>query len=299
MTAANGPGSGHRSGYVAIAGAPNAGKSTLLNALVQARLAAVTPKPQTSRRRTLGIMSGASYQMILLDTPGVLRPRNPMEEAMEKVIHQALADADVILYLVDGAQPRFVPEVEEAAARKPTIAVLNKVDRLRSRELLLPVIDELRRRAPIAEFVPISALQRTNLELLINTLVSHLPEGPVFYPPDQLTEQPERFFVAELIREQIFLQFRREVPYGAEVLIEEFRERPGRKDLIQAAVIVESDSQKAILIGKGGREIKRLGSEARRTIEEFLGREVFLDLRVKTVSKWRKKPEMLRRLGYS
>lgn len=296
----NGEGhAGHRSGYVAIAGAPNAGKSTLLNALVRERLAAVTPKPQTSRRRTLGIVSASSYQMILLDTPGALRPRNPMEEAMEKVISRALDDADVILYLVDASKPAFVPEVEGRSAGKATVVAINKIDVVKKPDLLLPVIDKIRRRATIREFVPISALAGTNMDLLLDKLVPLLPPGPPFYPPDALTEHPERFFAAELIREQIFRLYREEVPYHTEVMIEEFRERPGRKDVIEAIIIVENESQKGILVGKGGRSIKALGSASREALEELLGRPVYLDLRVKAMPKWRKDPAILRRLGYS
>ncbi|MBU1700875.1 MAG: GTPase Era [Candidatus Eisenbacteria bacterium] len=289
----------HRSGYVAIAGIPNAGKSTLLNALVKTRLAAVTPKPQTTRRRTLGILSADDYQMIFVDTPGVLRPRDAMEVAMERVIHQALDDADVVLYLVDATHPRPVPIVEEKSHKKTTVVALNKVDELKKREDLLPVIDRMKEKGSYKEFIPISALKGTNLDLLVKTLVDLLPEGPAFYPADHLTEQPEKFFVAELIREQIFLQYRQEIPYGAEVIIEEFHEHQGRKDVIKAMIIVESDSQKGILIGKGGREIKKLGIASRETVESFLERPVFLELRVKTMAKWRKDPKTLKRLGYS
>jgi len=292
------PAAAHRSGYVAIAGAPNAGKSTLLNALVKARLAAVTPKPQTSRRRTLGIVSAEAYQMILLDTPGALAPHNLMEEAMERSIVKAVDDADVVLYLVDATRPNYVAEVEKRSSKKPTVVALNKVDRLGKREALLPIIKSLNDRAKIREFVPISAREETNLPLLIETLVRFLPEGPAFYPADTLTEEPERFFVAELIREQIFLMFRDEVPYHTEVLIEDFVEKKGRKDLIKATVIVENESQKGILLGKGGSGIKSLGSASRTAIEEFLGRPVFLDLRVKRMARWRKDPRVLKRLGF-
>lgn len=289
---------GHRSGYVAIAGAPNAGKSTILNALVRARLAAVTSKPQTTRRRTLGIVSADAYQIILLDTPGALAAKNPMEEAMVRTIGRALEDADVVLYMIDAAAPRYVEEVERTAERKPTVVALNKVDLVTSREKLLPVIDALRKRAKVVDFIPISALHESNLDLLVHNLVRLLPEGPPFFPKDALTEEPERFFVGELIREQVFERYRQEVPYNTEVLIDDFREREGRRDLIRATVIVETDSQKGILIGKGGQGIKALGTASRNSIENFLGRPVFLELRVKKVAKWRKNPALLRELGF-
>jgi len=294
----NAPGP-HKAGYVALAGAPNAGKSTLLNALVHEKLAAVTPKPQTTRRRTLGILSRPDCQIILLDTPGALKPKNLLEKEMEKSLRRALDDADVVLYLVDATKPRHVPDVERSAARKPTVVALNKVDRLRKREDLLPLIADLSRRGPFREFLPISALKETNIDLLVRTVVALLPEGPPFYPPESLTQQPERFFVGELIREQIFLLYREEVPYATEVLIDDFKEREGRKDYIRATVIVESPSQKAILIGKDGRGAKTLGTASRDAIEDLLGRPVFLEIHVKVVPKWRKDPSVIRRLELS
>jgi GTP-binding protein Era len=222
-----------------------------------------------------------------------------MEKAMEKVISRALDDADVILYLIDASKPAFVPAVEKASAKKPTIAALNKIDLVKNRDALLPVIDDMSKRATISEFIPVSALRETNLDFLLENIVSHLPLGPPFYPPETLTEHPERFFVAELIREQIFRLYQQEVPYHTEVFIDEFRERPGRKDLIQGTIIVENESQKGILVGKGGRSVKALGTSAREVLEEFLGRPVYLELRVKTVAKWRKDPGVLRRLGYT
>jgi GTP-binding protein Era len=222
-----------------------------------------------------------------------------MEEAMEKVISRALDDADVILYLIDASRTAFVPAVERASAKKPTIVALNKVDLVKDRDALLPVIDDISKRATVSEFIPISALKETNLDFLLENIVRYLPLGPPFYPPETLTEHPERFFVAELIREQIFRLYEQEVPYHTEVFIDEFRERPGRKDLIQATIIVENESQKGILVGKGGRSVKGLGVASREVLEELLGRPVFLELRVKTVAKWRKDPGVLRRLGYT
>jgi GTPase len=290
-----------RCGYVALVGAPNVGKSTLMNHLVDSRLAIVSPKPQTTRRRTLGIVSGDGYQMIVLDTPGILDPRYPLQTAMMKTVHEALGDADVACVLFDATllEPGAVVIPEELRAfGRPQIAVLNKVDRVHPKEKLIPLIQELNESGLFKEIVPMSALTGDGVDRLVEILVRALPEGPAFYPEDQLTEQPERFFVGELVREQIMVRFSEEIPYAVEVEVNEFTEREGAKDFIGIILYVEQESQKGILIGRGGQAIQRVGSAAREAIERFLGRPVFLDLRVKVAPKWRRDEATLRRLGY-
>ncbi len=287
-----------RSGYVTICGYPNAGKSTLLNAFMAQRLAIVSPKPQTTRRRTLGIRTTDHCQMIFVDTPGILDPRYPLQAAMMRQVEQSLADADVILYLVDLTKPRMAPAVAAASRHKPVIVLLNKADRVARQEDNLPLIERLRVDGDLREFFAISALHGKGVDDVLARVEELLPVGPAFYPPDQLTEHPERFFVGEIVREVIFSQFRKEVPYGTEVEIADFREKPEGKDFIDAIVYVESESQKGILIGKGGQAIKSLGQRARGAIEEFLGRPVYLSLQVKVLPNWRKDTRALRRFGY-
>jgi len=277
-----------RSGYVAICGYPNAGKSTLMNQILDFKLAIVTPKPQTTRRRTLGILTRPGAQMIGYS----------LQAAMMKQVEQAIADADLILYLVDVKSPRMAPGVAAVSSQKPVLVVLNKADLLRRREDALPQIETLREQGSFAGFRAVSALTGAGVSELIADIETRLTPGPQFYPEDQLTEHPERFFVAELIREAIFGLYRDEVPYSTEVGIEEFREAPDRKDLIRATIFVESDSQKGIVIGKGGAAIKRLGQTAREAIEGFLERPVFLDLRVKVLAKWRRDEQALKRFGF-
>ncbi|MCK4412220.1 MAG: GTPase Era [Candidatus Eisenbacteria sp.] len=291
-------GADFRCGYVAICGYPNAGKSTLLNALLDERLAIVTRKPQTTRRRTLGILTNDGGQIIFVDTPGILEPRYELQGAMMRQVEQSIGDADVLLYVVDIRHPRIAPGVQEAAQRKPLIVALNKADLLRTAEEGLPAIEALRGEVPQAGFHAISALKGAGLPALLAEIFARLPRGPAFYPADQLTEHPERFFVAELIREAAFDRFHEEVPYSVEIELAEFREHPGRKDLIEAIVWVETESQKGILIGKGGKAIRGLGRQAREAIEAFLERPVFLELRVKVQPHWRRDAQALRRFGY-
>ncbi|MBD3236526.1 MAG: GTPase Era [Candidatus Eisenbacteria bacterium] len=294
------PPPGFRSGYAAICGYPNVGKSTLLNALLNQRLAIATPKPQTTRRRTLGILTTQAAQMIFVDTPGILDPRYGLQESMMVQVRQTMREADLLVYVTDVRRPRLAPGVAAAAQEKGVLVALNKADLLRRPEECLPAIEQLRQGVPQAEFFAISALRGRGLEPLLAAITAHLPPGPPYYPPEQVTEHPERFFVGELIREAVFAQFWEEVPYGTEVAIDEFRERggAGQKDWIAATVFVENESQKGILIGKQGAAIKRLGEAARVAIEEFLLRPVFLELHVRVLPNWRRDPRALRRLGY-
>ena len=290
----------YRVGYVAIVGRPNVGKSTLMNSLLQQKLAIVSPKPQTTRHRVLGILNGEDHQIILLDTPGLIHPKYLLQEAMVKTVRTTMKEADLILMMVEPAD--CDPDDEKLfhslkAFPVPKFLIINKVDMV-SKEKLLPLMDHFRVTGLFKEIVPISALKADGLDLLISLILNVLPQGEPFYPPDIVSDDPERFFVSEIIREQIFHHYGEEIPYATTVQIEAFEERPGRKDYIRASIIVEQNSQKGIIIGKGGQAIKRVGKVARENIEQFIGRPVFLDLQVRMKKKWRKDASMIRKLGY-
>lgn len=291
------PPEGHRSGYVALVGKPNAGKSTLMNALVGRKLSIVTDKPQTTRHRVLGILSDEAYQIIFLDTPGLIAPRYRLQNVMMAAVHEAMADADLLLFLADAT--RETPDAFSLAqmADRPALLVLNKMD-LIPQEKALPLVEAYLERRAFAAVVPISARTGFNLDVLLREVVERLPEGPPFYPKDVVSEFPERFFVAEIIREKIFEQYRQEVPYSVQVNVVAFDERPGEKDFIDAEIVVERDTQKGILIGKGGQALKRIGTAARRDIEAFLERSVYLQLHVKVREDWRNRDTLLRSYGY-
>lgn len=290
----------HRSGAVVLVGRPNVGKSTLFNALVGERLAIVTAKPQTTRNMILGILTTPTSQMLIRDTPGLLDPRYRLQEFMRRQIDRALEDADTLLGVVDltDLSGTFDPPVVEVfkAVRAQRVIILNKADRVSPQDVEAAV----RRTSEAFEtdsVMAASALTGANLPELQAKLAASLPFGPRFYPEDTLTEQPERFYVAELIREQIFLQLRQEIPYSIAVTVDEFLEdRP--KVYVGATIVVERDSQKGIVIGSGGKTLKSIGRNARQQIETFIDRPVYLDLRVKVYENWRKKDSMLKGLGY-
>lgn len=288
----------HRSGYVAIVGKPNVGKSTLMNALLGHKLSIVTPKPQTTRHRVLGILSGDTYQIIFLDTPGVLpKPRYRLHEHMLRTVDRAIADADLVLFMAEATQKAPDTVSLNRLENRPAILVLNKMDLVQQAQVL-PLVDAYMKQYPFEAVVPISALTGYNLDALLKEIIYRLPSGPPFYPKDQLSEHPERFFVAEIIRKKIFEQFREEIPYAAQVNIVDYKERPEGKDFIDAEIIVERPTQKAILIGKDGQALKRLGTAARQEIEAFLKRPVYLQLHVKVREDWRNRDRLLRSYGY-
>jgi len=292
-----------RSGYVAILGRPNAGKSTLLNAILNFKLSIVSAKPQTTRRRILGIMNAEGVQIIFLDTPGLIDPRYALQEKMMAYAAEAVGSADLLLPLVDVTSFGKDDGVEAIRGYiekkdKPAILLLNKIDKI-SKDQLLPMIEHYHALAWFKEIIPVSALTGDGLDRVKRILTESLPVSPPYYDPEILTEQPERFFVTEIIREHIFHLFSEEIPYSTDVMIEEFKERDDRKDFIKATIIVERSSQKAILIGKKGQALKQLGADARKDIEAFLGRPVFLELWVKVQEKWRDDETKLRRLGYA
>jgi GTPase len=292
----------YKAGYVAIVGEPNVGKSTLLNALLEQKISIVTNKPQTTRQRVLGILSRDDAQIIFLDTPGLLKPKYLLHKEMIKHAESALADADIILVMTDAARKTELPQevsmrVLQMCRTKPVFLVINKVDKANKVELL-PIIQVFAQERQFKEIIPISALKRDNLEAILKTIIHYLPEHEAFYPKDIVSEYPERFFVAEFIREKLFEKFREEIPYSTAVEIREFKEREKGKTLINADIIVERDSQKGIVIGKKGEALKEIGTEARREIENFLQHEVFLELHVKVREKWRENETIIRQLGY-
>jgi len=289
-----------RSGFVALIGRPNVGKSTLLNRLIGQKIAAVSDKPQTTRWRIRGILTRPEGQIVFVDTPGIHKPIHRMNERMMRAVEAAIADVDLLLLMSDVTEPfgsgdRFVLERVKRAA-KPAFLLLNKVDRLKDKRQLLPLIDLYRREYDFAEYIPISALTGENVDLLLRRLFEHLPEGPLYYPEGEITDQPERVLVAEIVREKILMVTRDEIPYVTAVYTESFAEDD---DLlrIHCVILVERESQKPILIGKGGERLKKIGTLAREEIEFLFGKKVFLQLHVKVREKWRENDALLTHLG--
>ncbi len=282
-----------RSGIVTVVGKPNVGKSTLLNRIIGQKLSITSPKPQSTRDRIVGIFTTSDAQMVILDTPGLLDPKYPLQESMRGTAVRALDEADVIVYLADAMEGE-PPSLVEAAklnkpAKAPVIIALNKAD-----ALPLPRREELMAKGDVTL---ISALTGEGIPELMERLTARLPESPFLYPEDEISTQPVRFFVAELVRETVLEQLHDEVPYAVAVQVEEYRE--GRSPLyIRAVIYVERDSQKAIIIGSQGSQIKKIGESARKKIETFTGEQVYLDLWVKVLANWRKNPGSLSRFGY-
>jgi GTP-binding protein Era len=300
-SAGAGDGEVHRAGFVALVGRPNVGKSTLLNRVMGRKLAIVTPKPQTTRHRILGVETRPSAQFLFVDTPGLHQPHNLMGERMVKTARQSLADADVALWVVD-AIAGVVDEDrtlagELAAVRQPVVVALNKIDRV-PRARLIELSHQLGELLPGRHVVPVSALDGANVDELLRTLEQHLPELPALFPADVQTDLPERFFAAEIVREQLLLATHEEVPYQSAVRIESFEERTG-KDLvvIAATILVARTSQRAIVLGEKGARIKHIGQQARHELERFLGARVYLELHVKVDEKWFTKAHALGELG--
>jgi GTP-binding protein Era len=294
-----------KAGYVAIIGLPNVGKSTLMNALLKQKISITTSKPQTTRKRILGILSEENYQIVFLDTPGILKPSYLLQEKMVEEIDLSVNDADVFVLIYDVSSISSLKESEENEYIKKIIQeknnqkilVLNKIDTL-TQEKTVALIERYEKLNVFKSVIPLSANFKFNLESLLNDILESLPEGQKFYPEDIVAEETERFFVSEIIREKIFELYEDELPYSCEVLIAEFKERENAKDFISAEIVVERESQKPIIIGKAGRAIKELGEKSRKNIEEFLEREVYLELRVKVREKWRSNQNMLKSFGY-
>ena len=293
-----------KSGYVSIIGAPNVGKSTLLNTVLGQKLAIVTPKPQTTRNQIRGIVTTESHQIIFVDTPGLMNPKYRLQSEMVRTAYGALGDADVVLFVVDATRPNA--EIEDSILKRlrrtksTTILVLNKVD-LIAKPTLLPIFEDYNQKFEFAQMIPISALTADGVPVLLEQIESYLPLGPLYFPEDQLSDLPERFFIAETVREKIMLLTQREIPYASAVIIEEFEKRQTKKSdkitYIRAIVYAERQTQKQIIIGKGGKLIKRVGELARIDIEKFLDERVFLELYVTVKTDWRKDARKLKEVG--
>ena len=289
----------HKSGFVNIVGNPNVGKSTLMNALVGERISIITSKAQTTRHRILGIVNGNDFQIVYSDTPGVLKPNYRLQESMLKFSTSALTDADVLLYVTDvfdsyEKNKSFVEKVKHNPA--PILLIINKID-LIDQERLIALVEKWKELMPNAEIIPISAINKFNVEHVFNRIKELLPESPPFFEKDQLTDKPARFFVTEIIREKILLNYEKEIPYSVEVEVEQFHEEE-KLIRINALIYVERESQKGIIIGHGGKSLKKVGMEARKDIEAFFDKKVFLELFVKVEKDWRNKENKLKSFGY-
>ena len=290
----------HKAGFVNIVGNPNVGKSTLMNDLVGERLSIITAKAQTTRHRIMGIVNADDYQIVFSDTPGVLKPKYKLQESMLEFSEGALTDADILITVTDIVEdpyppPPFLDKVAKESI--PILLIINKIDLLTGNADLLKIIDRWKEILPNAEVFPTSAKEHFNVDNLMKRIVELLPDSPPCFGKDALTDKPARFFVTEIIREKILLNCDKEVPYSAEVLVEKFDEKE-RSIHIMAVVYVERDSQKAIVIGKGGAMLKRIGIDARKDIETFFGKKVYLEIFVKVEKDWRNRENKLRAFGY-
>ncbi len=290
----------HKSGFVNIVGNPNVGKSTLMNALVGERISIITSKAQTTRHRILGIVNGDDFQIVYSDTPGVLKPNYKLQESMLNFSKSALTDADVLLYVTDvfdtyEKNADFVEKVKLNQA--PVLLVINKID-LIDQEKLIVLVEKWKELLPQAEIYPISAINKFNVDNLFSRIKSLLPDSPPFFDKDQLTDKPARFFVTEIIREKILLNYDKEIPYSVEVEVEQFLE-DDKLIRINAVIFVERDSQKGIIIGHGGKSLKKVGMDARKDLELFFEKKIFLELFVKVEKDWRNKDNKLKGFGYN
>ena len=289
----------HRSGFVNIVGNPNVGKSTLMNLLVGERVSIITSKAQTTRHRIMGIVNTPEMQIVYSDTPGVLRPNYKLQESMLEFSESALGDADVLIYVTDTVETAEKNEEFLARVRGvdcPLLLVINKLD-LSNQKELEKLVEYWHEQLPKAEIVPISALNRFNIEPLRKRIESLIPPSPPYFEKDALTDKPARFFVTEIIREKILLYYQKEIPYATEVIVEEIKEEAGRIN-IKCLIVVERDSQKGIIIGPKGVALKRVGSAARKDIERFFDKKVFLEIFVKVEKDWRNRDNLLKRYGY-
>ena len=291
----------HKAGFVNIVGNPNVGKSTLMNELVGERLSIITAKAQTTRHRIMGIVNADDYQIVFSDTPGVLSPKYKLQESMLEFSQEALVDADILLYVTDVVEDPTKKRafLDRVAANRnfPVLLVINKIDLLKGNDDLERIIDRWKEILPQAEVFPTSALAKFNVSSIMKRIVELLPDSPPFFGKDALTDKPARFFVTEIIREKILLDYDKEVPYATEVLVEKFHETENSIH-IMAVIFVERDSQKGIIIGRGGAKLKQVGIEARKDIEQFFGKKVMLELYVKVEKDWRNRDNKLRAFGY-
>ena len=290
----------HRAGFVNIVGNPNVGKSTLSNRLVGERLSIITSKAQTTRHRIMGIVNGDDYQIVFSDTPGVLKPKFRLQQSMLEYSTGALVDADVLLYVTDVVEsPTKNQDFLDRVAKEkvPILLVINKIDLLKGNDDLMRIIDQWKQLLPTAEVFPTSALENFNVDNIMKRIVELLPESPPYFGKDALTDRSSRFFVTEIIREKILTTYDKEVPYATQVIVEKFDESDNAIH-IMAVIYVERDSQKGIIIGHQGKMLKRVGTEARKDIEKFFEKRVFLELYVKVEKDWRNQENKLRAFGY-
>ena len=289
----------HKAGFVNIVGNPNVGKSTFLNAVVGEELAITTPKAQTTRHRILGIVNDDDYQVVFSDTPGIIKPAYELQESMMDFVKESFEDADVLLYMVEAGEKdlkneEFFEKLKNAEV--PVLLLINKVDQT-DQEKLNEMIEYWQKKLPNAKIYPISALHQFGIKEVFNEILKHLPESPPYFDKDQLTDKSERFIVNEKIREKILKYYKKEIPYSVEVDTEEFIDE-GDRIRIRSVIYVERDSQKGIIIGHKGEGLKRIGTEARKDLEKFFGKKIYLELYVKVNKDWRKKDAQLRRFGY-
>ena len=290
----------HRAGFVSIIGKPNVGKSTLMNALVGERLSIVTSKAQTTRHRILGILNGEDFQLIYSDTPGIIQPKYELHNAMMSFVHSSLEDADVVLFVTDIYEKHDEEPVVERLRKMvdtPIILLVNKIDQANQEEVAAKLAYWKEQLPNAAEVLPISALNHFGTDGVLQLVMERLPVHPPYYPKDELTDKPERFFAAEMVREKIFKLYKKEIPYSCEVVIEEFKEE---EDIIRirGIIYVERNSQKGIVIGQGGEALKKVGTWAREEMEKFFQKKVFLEMYVKVNENWRTDPKALSRFGY-
>jgi len=293
--------SGFRSGFVSILGRPNAGKSTLLNALIGGKLAIVSEKPQTTRTSIEGVLTLENAQIVFLDTPGIHKSTSLLNQRMMQTVRASLADRDLLLYLADCAAPFSEEDVHALDSLRnmatPTFLLLTKIDRLSDKRMLLPRIEQYKAIREFDEYIPISSVTGEGLDQLREAILARLPEGPAYFPPDYLTDQPERFLAAELIRERLLREMRQEVPHAVAVVVEQWQETP-KLIRISATIYVERSGQKAIVIGSKGTVLKKIGTLARQEMETMFGRKVFLELFVKVHKDWRESPEFLNSIDW-
>lgn len=288
----------HRAGFVSIIGKPNVGKSSLMNRLVGDSLSIITAKAQTTRHRIMGILNGSDFQIVYSDTPGLLEPKYTLQQAMMNYVKVSLEDADVVLLVAECGE-----KLDELVAdrlklvKAPIVFVLNKIDQAPTREAIQQQLDYWQKHVRAAAYLPVSAKTGKAVDAILMEILKHLPEHPGYYSKEELTDKSERFFAAEMIREKIFLNYDKEIPYSAEVAIDSFKD-DGKLLKIRAVIFVERDSQKGIIIGKAGEALKKVGSQARKDIETFFNRKVFLETHVKVADNWRKEKARLRQFGY-
>ena len=289
----------HKAGFVNIIGNPNVGKSTLMNSLVGEKLSIITSKAQTTRHRILGIVNGEDFQLVLSDTPGVIKPSYELQSSMMDFVKTAINDADIIIYMIEIGESSLKDENlfnKIKSSSIPVILLINKSD-LSNQEELENQVDEWKTKLPNAEIFPISALKKFQVDNLLQRLIELLPECPPYFPKDQLTDKPERFFVNEIVREKILLNYNKEIPYSVEILTEEFKEDE-KIIRIRSVIMVERDSQKGIIIGHKGSALKKVGIKSRKDLETFFGKQIHIELFVKVNKNWRSNQNQLKRFGY-